>query len=155
VKLNFRLKVTPVEFYSVLINSLADEIYQLSGDKIMPHNNFIFKKQLLTKMAKLRFVTTEIIDLVPNQKYQVKFTTDADYTILTINIKEVSNNEIAVFYEESYQADSKRVSTNFAIMNFFIVPFNKNKIKQRYRNIEKYIINNRGKETNAIGQGSV
>lgn len=138
MKINLSLNISSNEFYEFLINNLKNEINVKEIKEGMK-----FKKKLTTKLSKDFESEVEIFSLKYNKEYILKFHTSLGVNIIKYYIKEEKENKIELIYEEEYITDSLINKLNNTIMEKIYSFFLKRKMKKRFLDIEKYIVNKR------------
>jgi hypothetical protein len=142
MKVDFKLNVAKEELYEILIASLKAEIKQYTDKDVEPYSGFKYDKILPSYSKSERDVKAQVIALEENELYAMQFNTKVDTTNLKILIKEV-DDQVHVFYEETYSSDIKKLNFNHKVITFITGFFNKRKVKKRFNAIEYYILTSR------------
>lgn len=103
VRVNVDLNVSDVEFYTVMIESLKDDVkrYAKKGTKL--EEGIQYKKPSSQRSGIGSKITVKINKLIPNQMYVASFKTAIDYTQVSYEITKLSDSKIKVTYEEKYE----------------------------------------------------
>jgi hypothetical protein len=142
MKVDFKLNVAKQELYEILIASLKAEIKLYTDKDIEPYSGYKYDKILPSYSKSDRDVQALIVALEENELYAMQFNTKIDTTNLKILIKEV-DDQIHVFYEETYDSEIKKLNFNHKVITFVTTFFNKRKVKKRFNAIEHYILTSR------------
>lgn len=139
MKVDFKLNVRSNELYEILMASLKAEIKQYTDKDVEPYSGYKYDKILPSYSKSDRDVQAIVVALEENELYAMQFNTKIDTTNLKILIKE-DNEQVHVFYEETYDSEIKKLNFNHKVITFVTTFFNKRKVKKRFNAIEQYII---------------
>ena len=103
VRVNVDLNVSDVEFYTVMMESLKEDVkrYAKKGTKL--EEGIQYKKPSSQRSGIGSKITVKINKLIPNQMYVASFKTAIDYTQVSYEITKLSDSKIKVTYEEKYE----------------------------------------------------
>lgn len=103
MRVNVDLNVSDVEFYTVMIESLKEDVkrYAKKGTKL--EEGIQYKKPSSQRSGIGSKITVKINKLIPNQMYVASFKTAIDYTQVSYEITKLSDSKIKVTYEEKYE----------------------------------------------------
>jgi len=118
MKVSVELNVSDKEFYDVMMKSLQEEL------------NHVSKKKLVLK-------------LVPNELYVATFNTAIDHTMISYKIEALDESKIRVTYEEVYENISSQNVP--AWKQKMAEKQSSKKAKKMFKEIEKFILNERNK----------
>lgn len=106
------LKVNDEKFFSMMMDSLKQDIEQATGKKMEPKEGLKYKKQSAQRKGAGSKITVKIMKLVMNQEYVVSFMTSIDHTVVSYHIDKLSDSELRVTYEEIYEnVSNKKVAS--------------------------------------------
>lgn len=138
MKIEYVLKVSDIELYNFFVSNLKIEM----NIKSNIYEGMIIKK----KIKKNREIKIEVLKIVPNKEYSLKYSTSRGINIVSYNIDKISDYKVKLTYEESYLTDSVINKTNYFIVGLIYKFFFKRDRKKTFKEIEKYIISKRGEK---------
>lgn len=103
MRVNVELNVSDVEFYTVMMDSLKEDVkrYAKKGTKLK--EGIQYKKSSSQRSGIGSKITVTIQKLVENQLYVASFKTAIDYTQVSYEITKLKDSKIRVTYEEKYE----------------------------------------------------
>ncbi|CAM3221941.1 DUF3284 domain-containing protein [Streptobacillus ratti] len=134
-----KIKVSSKEFYNFLIENIKKEMNVTGKIK----KGMKFNVELKTKTNQIAKSIVEIINLVENSRYTLKYTSSLGENIVDYQINELNMNEIEIIYDEIYITKSHFQKYNHIFMEFFYSFFLKRKKKKMLKAVENYLINKR------------
>ncbi|ACZ00688.1 DUF3284 domain-containing protein [Streptobacillus moniliformis] len=144
MKVKQKINVSAQEFYNFLIENLKHEM-KING-KIK--EGMKFNVNLKTKTNQIAKSNVEIINLVENSRYTLKYISSLGENIVDYKINELNVDNIEIDYEEIYITKSNFQRYNHIFMEFFYSFFLKRKKKKMLKAVENYLINKRMEKNN-------
>ena len=141
------LKVSSEEFFDFLIKSIVLDVNENSKKQVSEKDivrGFYYTKNMQNKVGKKARVKILIRELELNKKYTAVFISGHGENIISYQVEELDDGSIDVAYSEEYIAEDKMSKWNFNIVNVFYKRRAKKKAIKLVKNIEAYIISNRG-----------
>ena len=151
IEVLLNLKVSSEEFFDFLIKSIVLDVNENSKKEVSEKDivrGFYYTKNMQNKVGKEARVKILIRELELNKKYTAVFISDHGENIISYQVEELDDGSIDVAYSEEYIAEDKMSKWNFNIVNVFYKRRAKKKAIKLVKNIEAYIISNRGGEIN-------
>ncbi|WP_064579969.1 DUF3284 domain-containing protein [Streptobacillus moniliformis] len=144
MKVKQKINVSAQEFYNFLIENLKHEMK--INEKIK--EGMKFNVNLKTKTNQIAKSNVEIINLVENSRYTLKYISSLGENIVDYKINELNVDNIEIDYEEIYITKSNFQRYNHIFMEFFYSFFLKRKKKKMLKAVENYLINKRMEKNN-------
>ncbi|MBR8701395.1 hypothetical protein IX317_002209 [Fusobacterium sp. DD29] len=141
MKVVVQMNVSKEVFYNFLLENLRNE-FNIKG-KVTP--GFKFEKVLSTKFNQGVNTQGEVVKLVENEDYLIKFTSPMGVNTVEYKIRELEEKKIEVTYIEKYVGDSWLKNYNHMLIEFTFLYFLKRRKKTMFRMVEEYL-KNREKE---------
>ncbi|CAM3138246.1 DUF3284 domain-containing protein [Streptobacillus felis] len=139
-----KIKVTPKEFYDFLIENLKKEM-KITG-KVK--EGMKFNVNLKTKTNQIAKSIVEIIYLIPDTRYSLKYISSLGENIVDYQIEKIGEEEIKIIYDEVYYTESRFQRYNQLFMELIYSFFLKRKKKKMLKAVENYLINRRTEAKN-------
>lgn len=159
MEVNMALDVTPEELFGVITQSLEYDIKQSTGksvraDRITP--GYSYKKQLQSKMGKEAAVTVTIEEFSPQTGYVARFDSGSGKNWVKYLMEPLDDGQaVGLSYVEEYEGAKTSMNINGAVFNWLLTIPNKRLIKKKFREIEKSIIESRGKSPEELKMESL
>lgn len=143
MKVSVELNVSDKEFYDVMMKSLQEELNHVSKKKLELKEGLKYKKKPTQRKGVGSEITVYIKKLVPNELYVATFNTAIDHTMISYKIDALNESKIKVTYEEVYEnVSSQNVP---AWRQKMAEKQSSKKAKKMFKEIEKFILNERNK----------
>lgn len=145
------LAVTSKEFFEFIIDSVVNDVNEKTNKNVSRKDivrGFHYTKQIPNKVGKEAKVKVLVRELNLNEKYTAVIISGQGENVISYEVKELFDGSIDVKYSEEFIAEDKMSKWNFNIVNVFYKRRAKKKAIKLVRNIEAYIIANRGGEIN-------
>ena len=143
MKVGIELNVSDKEFYDVMMKSLQDELNNVTKKKLELKEGLKYKKKSTQRKGVGSEITVHIKRLVPNELYVATFNTAIDHTTISYKIEVLSKSKIKVTYEEIYENISSQNVP--AWRQKMAEKQSAKKAKKMFKEIEKFILNERNK----------
>lgn len=145
------LAVTSKEFFEFIIDSVVNDVNEKTNKNVSRKDivrGFHYTKQIPNKVGKEAKVKVLVRELNLNEKYTAVIISGQGENVISYEVEELTDGSIDVKYSEEFIAEDKMSKWNFNIVNVFYKRRAKKKAIKLVRNIEAYIIANRGGEIN-------
>lgn len=145
------LAVTSKEFFEFIIDSVVNDVNEKTNKNVSRKDivrGFHYTKQIPNKVGKEAKVKVLVRELNLNERYTAVIISGQGENVISYEVKELFDGSIDVKYSEEFIAEDKMSKWNFNIVNVFYKRRAKKKAIKLVRNIEAYIIANRGGEIN-------
>lgn len=145
------LAVTSKEFFEFIIDSVVNDVNDKTNKNVSRKDivrGFHYTKQIPNKVGKEAKVKVLVRELNLNKKYTAVIISGQGENVISYEVEELTDGSIDVKYSEEFIAEDKMSKWNFNIVNVFYKRRAKKKAIKLVRNIEAYIIANRGGEIN-------
>ncbi|WP_066900853.1 DUF3284 domain-containing protein [Streptobacillus notomytis] len=139
MRMEQKMNVSSKEFYNFLIENIKNEM-RVTG-KIK--KGMKFNVELKTKTNQIAKSTVEIINLVENSRYTLKYISSLGENIVDYQINELNTNEIEIIYDETYITEFRIRKYNHVFMEIFYSFFLKRKKRKMLKVVENYLISKR------------
>lgn len=143
MKAGIELNVSNKEFYDVMMKSLQEELNNVTKKKLELKEGLKYKKKSTQRKGVGSEITVHIKRLVPNELYVATFNTAIDHTTISYKIEVLSESKIKVTYEEIYENISSQNVP--AWRQKMAEKQSAKKAKKMFKEIEKFILNERNK----------
>jgi len=143
MKVSVELNVSDKEFYDVMMKSLQEELNHVSKKKLELKEGLKYKKKSTQRKGDGSEITVQIKRLVPNELYVATFNTAIDHTVISYKIEALDESKIRVTYEEVYENISSQNVP--AWRQKMAEKQSSKKAKKMFKEIEKFILNERSK----------
>lgn len=143
MKVSVELNVSDKEFYDVMMKSLQEELNHVSKKKLELKEGLKYKKKSTQRKGVGSEITVQIKRLVPNELYVATFNTAIDHTVISYKIEALDESKIRVTYEEVYENISSQNVP--AWRQEMAEKQSSKKAKKMFKEIEKFILNERSK----------
>lgn len=143
MKVSVELNVSDKEFYDVMMKSLQEELNHVSKKKLELKEGLKYKKKSTQRKGVGFEITVQIKRLVPNELYVATFNTAIDHTVISYKIEALDESKIRVTYEEVYENISSQNVP--AWRQKMAEKQSSKKAKKMFKEIEKFILNERNK----------
>lgn len=143
MKVSVELNVSDKEFYDVMMKSLQEELNHVSKKKLELKEGLKYKKKSTQRKGVRSEITVQIKRLVPNELYVATFNTAIDHTVISYKIEALDESKIRVTYEEVYENISSQNVP--AWRQKMAEKQSSKKAKKMFKEIEKFILNERNK----------
>lgn len=143
MKVGIELNVSNKEFYDVMMKSLQEELNNVTKKKLELEEGLKYKKKSTQRKGVGSEITVHIKRLVPNELYVATFNTAIDHTTISYKIEVLSESKIKVTYEEIYENISSQNVP--AWRQKMTEKQSAKKAKKMFKEIEKFILNERNK----------
>lgn len=143
MKVSVELNVRDKEFYDVMMKSLQEELNHVSKKKLELKEGLKYKKKSTQRKGVGSEITVQIKRLVPNELYVATFNTAIDHTVISYKIEALDESKIRVTYEEVYENISSQNVP--AWRQKMAEKQSSKKAKKMFKEIEKFILNERSK----------
>lgn len=143
MKVGIELNVSNKEFYDVMMKSLQEELNNVTKKKLELKEGLKYKKKSTQRKGVGSEITVHIKRLVPNELYVATFNTVIDHTTISYKIEVLSESKIKVTYEEIYENISSQNVP--AWRQKMAEKQSAKKAKKMFKEIEKFILNERNK----------
>lgn len=142
--INYDLNVNCHEFFSILENSIYEDIK--SSDKSINlkdlKKGFTYTKNLKNSLKQEGTVKVTIEEYEKNSIYKSSFTSSKGVNTIKYQL-EKKDDKCNLIYEEEFFSSKTSLNLNYKLMNFLMKRRNKKKINTLIRSMESYIISNR------------
>lgn len=141
------LDVSSEEFFNFLTLSVVKDVKESTNKNISQKDivkGFHYTKQLANKLKREGSAKVIIRRFVANEIYEAGFETNQGLNTITYEVETLDDNTIDVKYTEDYIASDKIKGWNYNLVNMFYEKRAKKKAIALIRNIEAYILQNRG-----------
>lgn len=143
MKVGIELNVSNKEFYDVMMKSLQEELNNVTKKKLELKEGLKYKKKSTQRKGVGSEITVHFKRLVPNELYVATFNTAIDHTTISYKIEVLSESKIKVTYEEIYENISSQNVP--AWRQKMAEKQSAKKAKKMFKEIEKFILNERNK----------
>ncbi|MDN6195546.1 MAG: DUF3284 domain-containing protein [Atopostipes suicloacalis] len=140
------LTVSSEEFFDFLYRSIKMDIKESTGKNLEVEEiteGMTYSKKIDTKIGRKGGATVTLSTIQPYEKYQASFASSQGENITSYEIEELADNEIIVIYREDFIGSSWLKNMNFKLMNLFYKKSAQKQARDRLKQIEKYIKNQR------------
>lgn len=144
-----KLKVTPEEFFDVLIPSILEDIKESTGKSVKRKDiegGYKYSKTMKNKLGKGGNVKVEITHFTYPEIYTVNFISAQGTTKLHYDVERLEDG-CGVDYQETFESNSKLKSANHKVLEKFMYKKLNKRANTLLANIEKHIIANRSEIT--------
>ncbi len=135
------LDVSPEDFFSVLVQSVAQEIGVATGkdpEHVRVRSGLKFKRELRNYGGNAVEVKAEIVELTPQQAMTIAYRAPDGKTTISYQIEEADQGS-RVRYSESYSNASTFNALNHKILQLFFQFSAKRRVRQRLNEMARYI----------------
>lgn len=142
MKITTHLAVSAQAFYTLLLQSLANDVSQAIGHDVDPDtlsSGYTYEKILPTRLGMKAKANVCIEELTPDACYRATFHSVRGINTLSYQIQAVDNG-IDIAYEEEYLPNNKLNALNYKIVKGFYARKNKKRVQLLLHAMEMHIL---------------